>query len=129
MKQKIPPAALYVITALAVAGYFDALYGAAPVTHRQTPIHFAIAGTIIFAIACLLSLFSLRLGAVGGLVGACLSWPFFGPILIHFPWTKLPEVLPYAMWADSLAALVTLIVATVYSVCSVSSTFRRRASR
>lgn len=66
MKQKVLAALVYILTALALALYFDSLYGAAPVTQHLNAVHAGIAGTILLAVACLLSLFSLRLGAVCG---------------------------------------------------------------
>jgi hypothetical protein len=119
MKQRIAAALLYLLAALALAGYFDALYGAAPVDHRLGLIHAGIAGAILLAVASLMSMFSLRLGAVCGLVAGLLAWPYFGPILMSFPWSRMFEVLGYAMWADSLAALGTLTIASIYSLTQI----------
>jgi hypothetical protein len=124
MKQRAAPALLYLLAALALARYFDSLYGAAPVVRRLEAVHAGIAGTILLAVACLLSLFSLRLGGVCGLVAGLLVWPYFGPILVSFPWSRVFEVLPYAMWADSLAALVMLTIASIYSMARLWLWFR-----
>jgi hypothetical protein len=119
MKQRVAPALLYFFAAFALADYFDALYGAAPVDHRLMFVRAGIAGAILLAGAFLVSLFSQRLGAVCGLVAGLLAWPYFGPILVNFPWSRMFEVLPYAMWADSLAALVMLTIATIYSLTKI----------
>lgn len=77
MKEKAFPIGMYAVTALTLAAFFDALYGAGPITRHLGPIHLAIAGTVLFAVACALSLFALRIGVVCGLAGAVLSWPIF----------------------------------------------------
>ena len=128
MKKRILTACMYLLAAIAVAEYFDALYGGGPVTKHLGVVHAGIASAAVLAVGCLLSLFKLELGAGCGLIGCSLAWPYFRHILISFPWTKLFEVLPYAMWADSLAALVVLIVASIYSVVQTYSWVRARRS-
>jgi hypothetical protein len=120
MKQRVWAALLYLFAALALAGYFDGLYGAGPVVHGLTLVHAGIAGMILLAVASLVSILSLRLGAVCGLIAGFLAWPFFGPLLLSFPWSRMFEILPYAMWADSLAALTMLTITSIYSLKQVS---------
>jgi hypothetical protein len=56
MKQRILSAAIYLISALALALYFDSLYGTGPVMLCLGAIHAGIAGAIVFVVACLVSL-------------------------------------------------------------------------
>ena len=78
MKRRILSVLIYATTAFALAEFLDGLYGAGPVTHHLALIHLAIAGTILFAAACILSLFTLRVGVVCGLGGVVL-YRFGGP--------------------------------------------------
>jgi hypothetical protein len=127
MKQRIPSPVIYLISALALVFYFDALYGG-PVTHRLGTIHAGIAGATLFVVACVLSLFSLRVGLVCGLAASILSWPYFGVLLFVFPWRGVPEILHYAMWGDTLSALLILIIASIYSLSKIGLSLRERAS-
>ena len=118
MKQKTISAVIYAATTLALAYYFDALYGGGAVTHHLGLIHIAIAGTILFAVACILSLFSLRLGVLCALAACILSWPFFSGNLyaILRVWRSLFSVVHYANWGASLAAVLMLIISSIYSL-------------
>ena len=78
MKHKVVSALVYGITALDFAEFFDSVYGAGPISpHHIALMHTAIAGAIVFALACLFSLFNLRIGVMCGLAACVLSWPLF----------------------------------------------------
>jgi hypothetical protein len=103
---------------------FDSIYGAGPVTRHLGAIHAGVAGAIVFAVASLLSLFSLRFGLVCSIVACVLSWPLFGPLLYFLPWTELPRALGYANWGPELIALLTLMVAHIYSAFKLRALLR-----
>src|SRR5271157_442627 len=117
---------IYAVTALALADFFDSLYGAGPVTHYFGLIHTAIAGAILFVVACVFSLFSLRIGIVIALAACILSWPFFAGELL-----AILRVLPvlfslvhYSYWGARLASVLMLIVSSVYSLGRLRLMFR-----
>ena len=55
----------------------DGLYGGEPITGHTILIHVATAGAILFVVACVLSLFSVRFGIICALAACILSWPLF----------------------------------------------------
>jgi hypothetical protein len=95
--------------------FWEALYGAGPVTRYMGVIHLAITGTIVLAAACILSLFTLRLGAVFALAGSVLAWPYFAIQMPKIPWGSIVSVLPHANWHYELTTIVVLVVSTGYS--------------
>jgi hypothetical protein len=124
MKQRLLAAIVYLSTAVAQAVFFDGLYGAGPVTHHLTLVHSAIAGAILFAIACPLSLFMSRFGILCGLTASILSWPFFGILLFATPWSSLVSLLVHsADWRDHYTAIVMLIISSACSVSGLRSLF------
>jgi hypothetical protein len=118
MKQKIISVAIYAITTLALWGFFDGLYGGEPITRHLSLIHAATAGAILFAVACVLSSFSLRFGIACALAACILSWPFFAGELsaILRVWRSLFSVVHYSPWGDRLAAVLMLTISSIYSV-------------
>lgn len=118
MKQKVVSAVIYAITALALAYYFASLYGAAPVTRHLGLIHTAIIGALLFVVACVLSLFSLRSGTACALAACTLSWPFFAGVLsaVVGVWRSLPSILHDANWEASLQSVVMLIFSSIYAL-------------
>jgi hypothetical protein len=129
MKPRIISAIINAITTLAFAYYFDSLYGGGGVTSHLALIHTAIVGAILFAVACILSLLNLRFGIACSLVACFLSWPFFAGELsvILGDWQNLLSDLPYANWKPKLAAVVMLIISSVYSVSRLRFSFRAPA--
>lgn len=126
MKRKVIAAVVYAATAFALASFFDALYGAGPVTRGLWLIHLAIAGTILFAAACIVSLFALRAGILCAIAGGILSWPEFADSFGFIPWRHILSILPYANWLVLLTAIFALIVSSAYSIDEVSLLFRIR---
>ncbi len=72
----------------------------------------------MFVVAFVFSLFSLRSGIVCALAACVLSWPFFaGELsLILGVWRSLLSVVHYSDWGARLAAVLMLIVSSVYSL-------------
>jgi hypothetical protein len=124
MKRGVLAALVYLLPALTMALVFDSIYGAGPVTRHVGVIHAGVAGAIAFAIASLLSLFSLRFGLACAIVACVLSWPFFGPLLYFFPWKELPSALGYANWGPEFIALLTLMGAHIYSAFKLRALLR-----
>ena len=116
MKQKILSAVIYATTALALAQFLDDLYAGEPVTDHLGLIYLAIAGTILFAAACILSLFTLRVGVVCGLGGGILSWPVFAIAIPRIPWGSVVSIFPYSNWRYVLTAILALVVSSAYTV-------------
>jgi hypothetical protein len=48
-----------------------------PQSHYPPVLYAAVAGTIILGLAGLLSLLNGRYGTISGIIGLCLSWPYF----------------------------------------------------
>jgi hypothetical protein len=126
VRRKIITALVYAATAFAFAIYFDSLYGAGPVTHGLWFIDLAFVGMVLFAVACILSFFALRIGLVCAGAGGLLSWPAFAFAMFKIPWGRIVSILPYSNWLDLLMAIVTLIVSSIYSVSQTPSLFRGR---
>jgi hypothetical protein len=119
IKQRIPSAAVYAITVLALAVWLEDVDGMepGPITGFFGLIQMAIAGVILLAIACLVSLFAFRLGLVCGLAASVLSWPYFGRLLFAAPWDRLVGLMTGSpLWRDQFAAILTLIITTTYSL-------------
>ena len=126
MKRKIISGAVYATTSFALAVFWDALYGAGPFTGYVGLIHLAIAGTVLIAVGCIASLLNRLVGDICGLAGCSLAWPCFAIELPGIPWRALVSVAREANWSLLLSALLTLVVATVYSLTQLRSFFRGR---
>jgi len=118
---------VYAATAFTTFSDLDSLYGANEVA-GTTSINLAIAGAVLFAIASLLSLFTLRFGIACGLVALGLSGHYFLREIIAIPWGSmpgiLPKVLPYARWSDIFASLIMMVTAVAYSLSRLWLLFR-----
>jgi hypothetical protein len=119
MKRKVFFAVIYATTSISLLGFFDAFYGAGPVPYHPLT-HCAIGGSVLFAIACVVSLFHLRSGIVCALVASLFCWPFFAGELsmVLRVWRSLVSVVvrDYGMWNDRLAALLTLMLSSAFSL-------------
>jgi hypothetical protein len=118
MKQKAVSVVIYAFTALALANFFDSLYGAGPITHYLWLIHTAIAGAILFVVATVFSVFSLRIGIACALAACVLSWPFFAGELSALlgVWRSLFSVVHYSYWGARLESVLMLIISSFYSL-------------
>jgi hypothetical protein len=125
MKHKFVSTIIFAITALAIGNFFDGLYGAGPVTHYFGLIHTAVAGAILFVIACAFSLFSSRFGIVCALAACILSWPYFGIQLFAIPWDSIFSLMRYPEWRDKFAAILGLVISSVYSVTQLRLLWRK----
>lgn len=126
MKRKIISAVVYAASAYALAEFFDGLLGGEPFTGPVPKlIYLAIAGTVLFFLACILSLFSWRVGVFCGSAGGVLSWPCFAVSLPAIPWGSLFSILPYSNWSNLLMAILTLVVSTTYSLNQLRQLLRR----
>lgn len=126
MKQKILTALIYATAAFALAQFFDDLYAGEPITDHFVLIYLAIAGTIFLAAACLLSLFTLRVGVVCGLSGSILSWPCFAIAMPTIPWGSVVSIFPHSNWRFVLTAILALVVSSAYSVNRMRVLLRSR---
>jgi hypothetical protein len=128
MKKKLIPATIYAGTFAALVVFFDALYGGGPVTRNLWLIRLAIFGTVLFACACIASLFSVRMGVICGLGASTLALPYFVLLARAVPWGNLFSALPHAEWRYVLTAIVALACSIIYSITSVSRAFRSAPS-
>jgi hypothetical protein len=125
-RKKILAAVIYLLSGLALAFYFDSLYGAGgPDAHHVGLLYLGIASAIFFVVACLLSLFSTPVGPLAGTVACVSSWPYLATALLMFPWLALPGVVHFGLWGPMLWALLMLIVANAYSVIEVKRLWAR----
>ena len=82
LRQRVPPALVYGITSLALWTWFDTLEGMEPgdgswlLKHHSLP-RLAIYGTILFAIATVISFVAPRVAAWTALSACILSWPYW----------------------------------------------------
>jgi hypothetical protein len=139
MIKRILSAAIYLTTVLCVGNYCEMIDGMEPPRLPPSALqvnlwHVAIAGALMFAIACIVSIFSHRLGIFCGL-GACLmSWPHFGALLVTFPVRQLMTLLPFPwvsdLWPGIIGALAMLLISTVYTLIKLRALGKdsRRAS-
>jgi hypothetical protein len=115
MRDKLTAAILYAIAALANANWLD--YGFAEGYPRTTLMSIALVGSGFLGIGCLVSLYRLRYGMILGFIGVCLSWPYFAVLAIALPWRQLVWVITIRYHGiDEMAAIVFLLVATIYSI-------------
>ena len=126
MTQRIVSVLVYSFTALDFAYYFDSLYGAGPITGHLGLIHTAIIGAVLFAVAAVFSLFSLRIGIAFAFAACILSWPFFAGELsaILSVWHSIFSVMHYSYWGARLAAVYMLIVSSIYSFGRLRALYR-----
>jgi hypothetical protein len=113
MKHRLVCTLIYAATTFCLGEFFDGLYGGEPIIYHLGLIHVATAGAVLFAVACVLSLFTLRFGIMCGLLAGILSWPYFAIQLSGVPWGNLIWFARYR--PDTLAAIVTLIASSLYS--------------
>ncbi len=77
----------------------------------------ASAGSAMFLLGCVMSLFNLSYGITLGSFAACLSWPYFGLLIVFFPFGKLIWFVRFHHHgADQIAAVVCLLSATLYTI-------------
>lgn len=130
MNQKILSSVIYALTAFTLWGRLEVFYGE-PITHPLfvAMVHATSGGAILFVIAFVMSFFSVRLGVFCGLAAIILSVPFLFVEVGIFPWRHLIEDLGYNFWADTLAAIIMLIISSAYTLAQLRLWYRARAAR
>lgn len=124
MNKKIGAMIVYAITALCLGQFLDALYGGEPIVHYLFLIKVATAGMILFVVACIVSLFTLRVGAICGLFASVLSWPYLVVQLSTVPWRNLAWFSRYR--PDTLMSVMMLVASTLYSILLTRYQFGRK---
>jgi hypothetical protein len=124
MKRKIISSVVYASASFALAVFWEALYGAGPITGHFGLVYLGIAGACLFAFACVLSLFTPRIAVVCALAAGALSWPYFSTQIPTIPWSRVVEILPYANWQFLLTAILGLAVSSVYSLSQLRLVLR-----
>ena len=125
VKRKIIVAILYAGAGLATANWLDiALWPEQPYyrnSFEHAQMRIAVAGSAVFGLACLMSLFRLRHAALLGLVASGLCWVYFSfyAIALASGAAALSNFVDCLMRNPSdpqILALLLLCIGTVYSV-------------
>ena len=123
MQHKIISAFVYGSSTVGLWLFFDALFGAGPVTSRIALIRLGVAGAMLVGVACILSLFSLRLALLSALTGLALLWPYFFLLIVITPWAQFFVLVSYGHWKHHFIGIFSLIIATAYSITRLVATF------
>jgi hypothetical protein len=116
MKKKVISASVYLAAALAMGAYYDAVYGAGPVTHHPLLVHVGVAGAFLFGCTSLMSLWKPDWAVVLGSFACCLCWSDLARIVPEIPFLHVFSIVGHAYWNEMLVALLILILASAYSV-------------
>jgi len=116
MRHRIITATLFAAAAISTANWIDwALDPIQPYGHPFL-LKVALAGSLLFLIACLLAVFANRYAALAGYAAMLLSWPYFALLGVSMPWKNffwLARIHEHG--AAQVIAIVTLLAATIYS--------------
>jgi len=123
LKKKIISASVYLAAALAMGAYYDAVYGAGPVTRHTLLLRVGVAGAFLFGCTFLLSLWKPNRAVLVGILACCLCWSDFARIVPQIPFLQIFSVIGYAYWNETLLALLILILASAYSLRQSWRTF------
>jgi len=86
MRHRIITATLFAAAAISTANWIDwALDPIQPYGHPFL-LKVALAGSLLFLIACLLAVFANRYAALAGYAAMLLSWPYFALLGVSMPW-------------------------------------------
>ena len=107
---------MYLVAALAMGAYYDAVYGAGPVTRHPMLVHVGVAGAFLFGCASLVSLWKPYLSVIVSIFACCLCWSDFAWIVPQIPFFHVFSIIGYAYWNETLLALLILILASAYSL-------------
>jgi hypothetical protein len=116
LKKKFISASVYLAAALAMGAYYDAVYGAGPVTRHTLLLRVGVAGAFLFGCTSLLSLWNPHQAVLVGIFACCLCWSDFARIVPRIPFLQVFSVIGYAYWNETLLALLILILASAYSL-------------
>jgi len=123
LRKKIIAASVYLAAALAMGAYYDAVYGAGPVTRHTLLLRLGVAGAFLFGCTSLLSLWKPHRAVLVGILACCLCWSDFPRIVPQIPFLHVFSVIGYAYWNETLLALLILILASGYSLRQSWQTF------
>ena len=107
---------MYLAAALAMGAYYDAVYGAGPVTRHKLLLRFGVSGAFLFGSTSLLSLWKPHRAVLVGTLACCLCWSDFARVVPYIPFLQVFSVIGYAYWNETLLALLILIFASAYSL-------------
>ena len=114
MKRKLIASLLYGVTTACLGAFFESLYSGEPIIRHLLLIRIATAGPILFAVATLVCLWSLRFGSICGLFASALSWCYFNIELLAVPWHDLIWFARFR--TEVLGTILALTTSTVYSL-------------
>jgi len=106
-----------------MGAYYDAVYGAGPVTHHTLLLRVGVAGAFLFGCTFLLSLWKPHRAVLVGILACCLCWSDFARIVPQIPFLQVFSAIGYAYWNETLLALLILILASAYSLRQSWRTF------
>jgi hypothetical protein len=123
LKKKISSASVYLAAALAMGAYYDAVYGAGPVTRHTVLLSLGVSGAFLFGFTSLLSFWKPHRAVLVAILACCLCWSDFARIVPQIPFLQVFSIIGYAYWNETLLALLILILASAYSLRQSWRTF------
>jgi hypothetical protein len=102
-------------TAFFLWSFLDGCWGSDGVIRNVGLLRVASAGSLVFLIAGLLSLFWPTLGLVGGILAAGLSWPYLTIWFRWFPWGIVGGLPPLVDWPFSSREVFDRISGSILS--------------
>ena len=117
---------LYGITAFCLGAYLEFVGGSAakPIIHFRAPFYLALGAILLFVIACGLAIIGIRYAQICALIGSIMTWPQLALALSTLAWWSDPTwFVRYR--AETLAALISVLITTIYSGYSMRRVFCR----
>jgi hypothetical protein len=100
LKKKISSASVYLAAALAMGAYYDAVYGAGPVTRHTVLLSLGVSGAFLFGFTSLLSFWKPHRAVLVGILACCLCWSDFARIVPQIPFLQVFSIIGYATLTD-----------------------------
>jgi hypothetical protein len=118
----------YAVTAYLLWRFFDTLSGLQPKNQPQSILvqrfqDAAIVGAILFLVAFLVTILSLRAGLLCGGVACMLSWPYWAVQAFRFPWRS---VIPLLASDVGEPEIVAMLMVALSSVCTLYAAKRAK---
>ena len=126
MKKRIPLTVAYAVTFVILTLFFQDIDGMepGPIKAQFGLIQIAVVGGVLFAVGCILSLFTARYGIFCGTFASALSLPYFVGLVLHLPWNRLGALtLGSPLWRDQLGAILMVFISSVYSLVRLKFSF------